>query len=105
MRAQDKVEFLTNLLLKKQTKRSLEVKEALKEELSQHPYASVSIFVLINDNTAPTSITSTSYSMNANHLERCLERMDAAEYARFKYTKAVVSFIEESTKKINEYAS
>ncbi len=98
MRAQDKISLLTNLLLNKQTKRSLEVKETLKEELTLHPYASVSLFVLIND-------PKNNFVMHAQHLERALSNIDPAEFARYKYTKAVAPFHEEVIKKCNEYAS
>lgn len=37
------------MLLLKQGKKSGEVKECLREELTKHPYASVSLFTLITD--------------------------------------------------------
>jgi len=53
MHAVEKLKFLRAALAtdkRKQRRWSLEVKEALKEELTgQHPYATVSLFVLLND--------------------------------------------------------
>jgi len=53
MHAAEKLAFLKTVLATdkvKQRKWTLEVKEALKEELTGgHPYATVSLFVLLND--------------------------------------------------------
>lgn len=98
MRAQDKIAFLTSLLLHKQSKRSLEVKETLKEELSLHPYASVALFVLVNDPQG-------NFVLHHQHLDRALSHLDPAEFARYKFTKAVLPFQEAVVKKCNEYAA
>lgn len=45
-----------------------------------------------------------SFALHANHLDRALTNIDPAEFARYKYTKAVTSFHEQAVKKINEYA-
>lgn len=58
----------------------------------------MAVFVLIND---PKNV----YSVNANHLEKALSHMDAAEYARYKYSKTITEFNDKAIKKINEYAS
>lgn len=62
------------------------MKEALKEELTgQNPYATVSLFVLLNDGGAGADSTA-SFNLNRLHLERALEHVDAFEYARFRHT-------------------
>lgn len=98
MRTQDKIALLQNLVLARQSKRSLEVMETLKEEFSQHPYATVALFVLVNDPKGQ-------YTLHANHLERCLENIDPAEYARYKFAKAVAPFHEQVVKAVNDYSN
>ena len=98
MRAQDKIEMLQNLLVLRQSKRSLEVMETLKDEMTQHPYATVALFVLVND-------PKQQYTLHANHLDKCLEQVDAAEYARYKFSKAVAQFHEQVIKVVNEYSN
>lgn len=69
MRSKEKVEFLTELILKKQTKRQLDIKETLKNELSLKPYSTISLFVILNDPKG--------YGANRHHLEVCFDHLDA----------------------------
>lgn len=50
----------------------------MKEELTVHPYATVSLFVIMNDPKG--------YNINSMHLDRAYTHLDAKEYGRLKYT-------------------
>lgn len=63
-----------------------------------HPYASVALFVLVNDPQG-------NFVLHHQHLERALSHLDPAEFARYKFTKAVLPFQEAVVKKCNEYAA
>ena len=79
MRNQEKIQFLSELLLQKQTKRSGDVKETLRDEFSKHPYASVSLFVLLTD-------PKFNFNLIQNHLEKSVSELDCLEFGRFKAT-------------------
>jgi hypothetical protein len=90
MHAAEKLRFLRIALAtdkRHSRKWSLEIKEVLKEELTgQHPYATVALFVLLNDESQVRLDSQASYHLNKLHLERALDHMDPVEYARFKTT-------------------
>ena len=92
MHSAEKLRFLRAALAtekRHQRKWSLEVKETLKEELTgQLPYATVALFVLINDQSQGSqgAEATASFNLNRLHLERALNYMDPKEYARFKTT-------------------
>lgn len=89
MHSAEKLRFLRSALAtdkRNQRKWALEVKEALKEELTrQNPYATVALFVLLND-ASQGSDSCASFNLNRLHLERALQNVDAFEYARFRHT-------------------
>jgi uncharacterized membrane protein len=89
MHSSEKLRFLRQALAtdkRNQRKWTLEVKEALKEEITgQNPYATVALFVLLNDSSQGSDSTA-SFNLNRLHLERALINMDAIEYARFRHT-------------------
>mmetsp|Transcript_18665 Transcript_18665/g.17779 ORF Transcript_18665/g.17779 Transcript_18665/m.17779 type:complete len:128 (-) Transcript_18665:1027-1410(-) len=68
MRMKDKVNLLTELIIKKQTKRQLDIKETMKIELSESPYATVAIFVMLNDPKG--------FNANKNNLEKSILNME-----------------------------
>jgi len=88
MHSAEKLAFLRAALATdkiRQRKWTLEVKEALKEELTgAHPYATVSLFVLLNDSSQGD--TAAAYNLNRLHLDRALQHLNATEYAQFKHT-------------------
>lgn len=75
MHAAEKLAFLRTALATdklRQRKWTLEVKEALKEELTgAHPYATVSLFVLMND-MSQNGDHAAAYNLNRLHLDRAL---------------------------------
>lgn len=54
------------------------MKELLKEELCGAPYASISIFVMMNDPKG--------FSVNAPYFDKALQNLEATEYEKFKNT-------------------